>query len=152
MITDESNIMQKQGDFIARKLMLMEARLRECERMIELYRCKCNDKDRVTFDDFVECDSPVVIADTIEFGDFIDAQNELLTFSDFIDAKGDTLKFADYVNANGNSLTFSSFVNTNTSKLTFSNFINTNKNSMTFSSFVDTIKSRLTFNNFINHG
>ncbi len=121
MITDDSNIMQKQGDFIARKLMLMEARLRECERMIELYRCKCNDKDRVTFGDFVEHS---VETDSIEFGDFVDAKGDQLTFGSFVDAGGNKLTFGSYINTSGNSMTFNHFVNTTTSTLTFNNFIN----------------------------
>lgn len=52
MIIDTSNTIRKQGDFIARKLLLIEARLKECERLIKLYRCHCN--DTLTFADFVE--------------------------------------------------------------------------------------------------
>ena len=121
MITSDSNIMQKEGDFIARKLMLMEARLRECERLLELYRCKCGDKDRLSFGDFVECS---VEADSIEFGDFVDAVGNRLTFGSFIDAGGDKLTFSNYVNTNSNSMTFNNFVNKTTSTLTFNNFIN----------------------------
>lgn len=121
MITSDSNIMQKEGDFIARKLMLMEARLRECERLLKLYRCRCNDKDMVTFGDFVECS---VETDSIEFRDFVEAVRNRLTFGSFIDAGGDKLTFSNYVNANSNSMTFSNFVNKTTSSLTFNNFIN----------------------------
>lgn len=121
MITSDSNIMQKQGDFIARKLMLMEARLRECERLLELYRCKCNDKDHVTFGDFVEHS---VETDSIEFGDFVDAKGDQLTFGSFVDAGGNKLTFGSYINTSGNSMTFNHFVNTTTSTLTFNNFIN----------------------------
>lgn len=121
MITCDSNIMQKEGDFIARKLMFMEARLRECERLLELYRCRCNDKDMVTFGDFVECS---VETDSIEFRDFVEAVRNRLTFGSFIDAGGDKLTFSNYVNTNSNSMTFSNFVNKTTSSLTFNNFIN----------------------------
>ena len=121
MITSDSNIMQKQGDFIARKLMLMEARLRECERLLELYKCKCNDKDRVTFGDFVEHS---VETDSIEFGDFVDAKGDQLTFGSFVDAGGDRLTFSNFIGTNGNSMTFNHFVNKTTSSLTFNNFIN----------------------------
>lgn len=121
MITSDSNIMQKQGDFIARKLMLMEARLRECERLLELYKCKCNDKDRVTFGDFVEHS---VETDSIEFGDFVDAKGDQLTFGSFVDAGGNKLTFGSYINTSGNSMTFNHFVNKTTSSLTFNNFIN----------------------------
>lgn len=121
MITSDFNIMQKQGDFIARKLMLMEARLRECERLLELYRCKCNDKDMVTFGDFVECS---VETDSIEFGDFVDAKGGQLTFGSFVDAGGNKLTFGSYINTSGNSMTFSNFINKTTSSLTFNNFIN----------------------------
>ncbi len=121
MITSDSNIMQKQGDFIARKLMLMETRLRECERLLELYKCKCNDKDRVTFGDFVEHS---VETDSIVFGDFVDAKGGQLTFGSFVNAGGNKLTFGSYINTSGNSMTFSNFINKTTSSLTFNNFIN----------------------------
>ena len=121
MITSDSNIMQKEGDFIARKLMLMEARLRECERLLELYRCKCNDKNRVAFGDFVECS---VETDSIEFGDFVDAGGDRLTFGSFVDVGGNRLTFSNFIGTNGNSMTFNHFVNATTSTLTFNNFIN----------------------------
>lgn len=121
MITSDSNIMQKEGDFIARKLMLMEARLKECERLLELYRCKCGDKVRVTFGDFVECP---VETDSIEFSDYVDAKGDQLTFGSFVDAGGDRLTFSNFIGTNGNSMTFNHFVNTTTSTLTFNNFIN----------------------------
>ena len=121
MTTSDSNIMQKEGDFIARKLMLMEARLRECERLLELYRCKCGDKDRVTFGDFVECS---VETDSIEFDDYVDAKGDQLTFGSFVDAGGNRLTFSNFIGTNGNSITFNHFVNTTTSTLTFNNFIN----------------------------
>ena len=121
MITEKSNIMQKEGDFIARKLMLMEARLKECERLLELYRCRRNDKDMMTFGNFVECS---VETDSIVFRDFVDAKGDQLTFGSFVDAGGDKLTFGSYINTSGNSMTFSNFVNKTTSSLTFNNFIN----------------------------
>ena len=115
MITVNSKLTEKQGDFIARKLMLMEARLLRCERLIEECRSKCSESD----------ESPD--ENMLSFADFL-AQNAIaneLSFADFIVQGGNSLTFADFMGQTviADTLTFSDFIGQTTSNLTFSNYL-----------------------------
>ncbi|MGN0029721.1 MAG: hypothetical protein ACI35Q_08365, partial [Marinilabiliaceae bacterium] len=126
MITGKSNIMQKQGDFIARKLMLMESRLMRCERLIEEYRCKCGESggdkeeekplvNELTFKDFIDfIDQSSGGTGTAEkpgdkWPDDTDPDTDppedpdTLTFADFVEQSGSSLTFKDFVEQSGSS-------------------------------------------------
>ena len=112
MITENSKLTEKQGDFIARKLMLMEARLTRCERLIEECRCKCGDmptENTLSFGDFMP---QTVVANELSFADFVSQSGNALTFADFMGqtAIADTLTFSDFIGQTTSSLTFSNYL------------------------------------------